>query len=187
MSRLQDDLLKDFREQKKTIAKQIELFDPLATSLRKPVAQRLMNKGLLLVVEVLFYLLFVGAFCFAAAMNLVYPFTALSGVHYIQNLHDGLTYNDAEIFSIAVHLLGGIISILFLVIARLIRRIRLKNDVLDLAGKNIKDLVGQHLTRKASIDAIEQRHFLELPALSGNPDVLEMPNENAPVSIILSN
>lgn len=179
LSRLQDDLLKDFREQKKVIVKQIELFDPLATSLRKPAAQRLMNKGLLIVLEVLFYLLFITALCFAVVMNLVYPFNALSGIHSIQNLSEGLTYNDAEIFSIAVHLLAGFIGVLFFVIARLIRRIRLKNDVLNLAGKNIKDLVGQHLARKASIDAIEQRHFLELPALTGNPDAPHSPDDNA--------
>lgn len=179
MSRLQDDLLKDFREQKSIINKQIELFDPLATSLRKPAAQRLMNKGLLIVLEVLFYLLFIGSLCFAVVMNLVYPFNALSGIHYIQNLQEGLTYTDAEIFSIAVHVLAGFVGVLFFVIARLIRKIRLKNDVLNLAGKNIKDLVGQHLNRKASIDAIEQRHFLELPALSGHPDALQVPNESA--------
>jgi hypothetical protein len=52
----------------------------------------------------------------------------------------------------------------------------LKNDVLDLAGKNIKTLVGEHLKRKAMMEMMEQRHFLELPAMSGSPDVFN-PNE----------
>ena len=47
--------------------------------------------------------------------------------------------------------------------------------MLDLAGKNIKDLVGQHLNRKAAIDAIEQRHFLELPILPQEPVEKEIP------------
>jgi hypothetical protein len=70
---------------------------------------------------------------------------------------------EEEYFSIAVHAMAGLIALLFYVMARIIRRIRLKNDVLDLAGRNIKELMGQHLQRKAAIDAIEQRHFLELP------------------------
>jgi hypothetical protein len=176
MSRLQDDLLKDFREQKGIINRQIELFDPLATSLRRPAAQRLMSKGFLVVVEVLMYLMFVAGVVFGVVMNLFYPFTALAGIHYINSVAEGLSYTDAEGFSIVVHVMAMVIGVLFLVIGRLVRRIRLKNDVLDLAGKNIKTLVGEHLKRKAMMEMMEQRHFLELPAMSGSPDVFN-PNE----------
>jgi hypothetical protein len=40
------------------------------------------------------------------------------------------------------------------------REIRLKNDILHVAGKDIKIIVGQHLERKAALSTIEQRHML---------------------------
>ncbi len=40
------------------------------------------------------------------------------------------------------------------------REIRLKNDILNHAGKDIKQIVGQHLERKAALETIEQRHLL---------------------------
>jgi hypothetical protein len=44
-----------------------------------------------------------------------------------------------------------------------------------MAGARIKTLVGQHLQRKAAIDAIEQRHFNELP-VDYKTDVNAIPN-----------
>lgn len=181
MSRLQDDLLKDFRAQKKIILEQIELFDPLATSMRLPAAQRLMNKTLLIIVEVLFYLLFLSFVGFMLLMDVVYPFNFLSKIRYIKSIETFTQFTDAEYFSIAVHAMVGLIALLFFILARMVARIRLKNNILDLAGKNIKQLVGQHLNRKAAIDAIEQRHFLELPQLSGHPDALEL-NQQADIN-----
>ncbi len=174
MSRLQDDLLNDFRAQKKIILEQIELFDPLATSMRLPAAQRLMNKTLLVIFEVLCYLLSLGFIGFMLVMDVVYPFNFLSKIRYIKSIETFTQFSDAEYFSIAVHAMVGFIALLFFILARVVARIRLKNNILDLAGKNIKQLVGQHLNRKASIDAIEQRHFLELPQMSGHPDSLEI-------------
>jgi hypothetical protein len=69
-------------------------------------------------------------------------------------------------------------AILFAIIARSLARIRRKNDVLHLAGSRIKTLVGQHLDRKAAIEALEQKHFHELPpeALPPVTDVNEVRN-----------
>jgi len=176
LNRLQDDLLQDFKEQKRTINEQIELFDPLATSLRRPAAQRLMSKGGLVFLESVCYLFCAASAAFAVAMNLVYPFTYLSKVRYISDLKGAQSYTDVEWFSIAVHAMAGFIALLFLILARVIRRVRLKNDILDLAGKNIKTLVGQHLKRRAAIEAVEQRHFLELPMDAAYEDVNSMQN-----------
>jgi hypothetical protein len=83
---------------------------------------------------------------------------------------------EAEYFSIAVHCLAAFTGILFFIMARMTRRIRLKNNILSLAGKNMKELVGQHLKRKAAIESIEQRHFDELPFLGEPAGVNAVPN-----------
>ncbi len=163
LTRLQDDLLQDFKEQKRLLTEQIELFDPLATCLRKPAAQRLMDKGGLIVAETFCYLLSTSALAFTIMMNMVYPFGPLNNVRYLRSVANFRQLTEAEYFSIAVHGMGILIALLFFILARTTRRIRLKNDILNLAGKNIKELVGQHLQRRAAIEAIEQRHFQELP------------------------
>jgi len=176
LTRLQEDLLNDFKEQKQVIIEQIELFDPLATSLRKPVARRLASKGLLIIAEVFCYLMCLGAITFTIFMNLIYPFTSLMNVRYLHNVNDFILLKEAEYFSIAVHCMSALIAILFFLIARMTKRIRLKNNVLSLAGKNMKILVGQHLKRKAAIESIEQRHLLDFPSFAGAVSVNNVPN-----------
>jgi len=176
LTRLQEDLLNDFREQKRVIIEQIELFDPMATSLRRPAAHRLAAKGGLIVAEICCYLLCIAAIAFTVFMNLLPPFTPLMNVRYIHGVDDLSGLKEAEYFSIAVHGMAVFIAILFFIIARMTRRIRLKNNVLGLAGRNMKVLVGQHLKRKAAIEAIEQRHFLDFPAFAGTASVNNVPN-----------
>ena len=175
---LQDDLLSDFKEQKRLIIEQIELFDPLATTLRKPAAQRLVSKGAIIFAEVLCYLLALGAIAFAVFLNKLYPFYILSEIR-VKPEFESLGSTNMQLLQYSIYGLTGIISLLFYFIARAMRHIRLKNDILHLAGKNIKELVGQHLRRKATIDAIEQRHFVELPEFEPNyvpVKVNEVPN-----------
>jgi len=62
----------------------------------------------------------------------------------------------------------GLIALLFFVLAQNVRSIRIKNDIIHKAAKNIKILAGQLLKRKAAVDAIEQRYFVELPDLGVN-------------------
>jgi len=138
--KLQDDLLNDFSEQKKTLTEQIELFDPLATSLRRPAAQRLMSKGGLILAEIFAYLFCLGTIAFSIFMNWLYPFAPLQNVRYIKGMDDIRQLTEPEHFSIAVHGLAAFIALLFFIIARVVRSVRLKNDILDLAGKNIKTL-----------------------------------------------
>lgn len=172
--RLQDDLLQEFREEQRFVNEQIRLFDPLATSLRKPVAQRLLHKGLLVFMEIVCYLAFLAGIAFIVFMGKLYPFyliTQLSRTQFREQLGTGNVQN----LTIAVYALAGLIAFLFLVIARMLRRIRLKNDILNVAGKNIKTSVGSLLKRKAAIDAIEQRNFMELPATGAVTSSVELP------------
>jgi hypothetical protein len=173
---LKDDLLADFREQKEVIFSQIELFEPIAANLRKPAAYRLMSKGGLIIAEIFSYLLCLSAIAFTILMNLIWPFTMLYRVRFMSELK-GASYSDPEYFSIAVHVLGGLIALLLFILARTLRGIRLKNDVLYRTGKGLKVVMGQHLQRKASIETIIQRHYLELPPLpDNNPDVNSVSN-----------
>lgn len=161
-NRLQDDLLKDFKEQKRMIYDQVELLDPLATSLRKPAAQRLISKGALIFAEVLCYVLSLGAVALAIFLDKIYPYYVLSEIRYKSEFRK-LGWMNLEAFAFGIYGLIGLIALLFYLLARASRALRLKNTILNLAGKNIKIIVGQHLNRKASIDSIDQRHFLELP------------------------
>lgn len=162
MPKLQDDLLRDFKEQKAMIYSQLEVFDPMGTQLAKPAAQRLVNKGILIVSEILCYLLALGAIAFAFFLTKIYPFYILSEIQYKSD-YVKLGWMNVRMFTICIYALIGLIAILFYALGSALRHIRLKNDILSFAGKHIKTLVSQHLTRKASIDTIEQRHFLELP------------------------
>ncbi len=177
-NRLQEDLLLDFRAQKQILNEQIALFDPLATSLRKPAAQRLASNTGLVLAEIICYLLAVGFLALTFGMNLVYPFSILAHYPLEGDVQNGTPLTRVEWFNISMHALAAIISILFYIVARLTRRIRLKNAILHVAGTNIKTLVGQHLKRKATMEGLEQRHFQELPTVSDLDDenVYTMPN-----------
>lgn len=167
LSRLQDDLLQEFREEKKLVFSQLEIFDPLAASLRKPAAKRLLNKGLLIFLEIVSYLLSLCSIAVVIFMNRLFPLYVLDAVH-----RKGLERLDRYETDSFFWLVTGLIvftGIQFFIIARITRRIRLKNDILNIAGRHIKTLVGQHLTRKAAIDSIEQRHFTELPEMPPAP------------------
>lgn len=144
------------------IYEQVELLDPLGTSLRKPAAQRLASKGGLIFAEIICYLLAVGIIAFLFFMHKIYPFYILADLRNKSEFRS-LGWLNIEVFTVAIYAIITIMAIMFYGFARAARAFRLKNDILNLAGKNIKEIVGQHLKRKAAIDAIEQRHFLELP------------------------
>jgi hypothetical protein len=179
LTRLQDDLLQEFREEKRLITGQIEIFNPLAMSLRKPAAQRLAASGALIFGEVLCWL--AAPACIAAAVFLkkLYPFYKMFEVRHVAAPQPigTISGNTMEPLQWAVYIMFGLLAVLFIVVANMLGRIRRKNAVLNLAGKHIKTLVGQHLNRKAAIDAIEQRHFLEMPVANPVPHgVNEVPN-----------
>lgn len=174
VTRLQDDLLHEFREEKRMIQAQINDFDPLAMSMRKPAAQRLAAKGLILFCELLCWGLFLAAIAMCIFLDKLYPFYQLFQLkrpEYISSL--GLQH--VQMLQWGVYALIGFAGLLSLLLARSLARVRQKNDILQMAGKRIKTLVGQHLQRKAAIDAIEQRHFNELPAQIAT-DVNTIPN-----------
>lgn len=175
-TKLQDDLLKEFGEERKLINEQIKLFDPLAVSLRKPAAQRLLNKTMNIFFEIVLYLLALTGIAFIIFMNKLYPFYLLDQIKNRKEITDQLGIHNTQVLYWSICALAGISVILLLIMARMLGRIRQKNAILNMAGAQIKTLVGQHLNRKAAIDAIEQRHFMELPVVPPAPKVNDIPN-----------
>lgn len=173
-SRLQDDLLFDFKEQKTMIEQQLEVFDPLGTELSKPAAQRLVGKTVLIIAEILFYTIAAGVVAFAIFMKRFPPFDVLEGIRFNPDLIK-LGLQRIEWLNMAIYGLLGVISIMFYILARCMRSIRLKNNILHYAAKNIKTLVGQHLKRKASLQTTYERHFTELPPLPSEGIVVGEP------------
>lgn len=163
MTRLQEDLLNDFTSQKQTVAEEAELYDSLGRALGTTAAQKLADNSWLICMEILFYLAASGALTLTIVMNRLYPFADLVNVRYIRSAEELLLLKESEYFSIAVHGMSALMTILFYAMARMTRKIRLKNRALAVADRNTKALMGLHLRRKASIQGLWQRHFSELP------------------------
>ncbi len=166
LTTLKDDLLEEFREERIMIREQIELLDPLATSLRKPAAQRLLSSGTLIITEVTCYILSLGGIAFMALLHKIYPFVVLEDIFYNAEYRAKLGSENLLYFILGIYGLALIGVILIFILGRMAREMRMKNDILYQAGKDIKTIVGQHLERKAAHDTIEQRHMLGLSGVS---------------------
>ena len=169
LTTLKDDLLHEFREERIMINEQIELLDPLATSLRKPAAQRLLSSSTLIITEISCYITSLGGIAFMAFMHKIYPFVMLGQIFYNAQYRVNLGSENLLYFILGIYGLVLIGVILIFIIGRIAREMRLKNAILNLAGKDIKTIIGQHLERKAALDTIEQRHMLGLSGISHQP------------------
>jgi hypothetical protein len=161
-TRLQDDLLHEFREQRRVVQNQIEDLNPLAVSLRKRVAVRLAGKGLLIFGEIICWGMFLGAIAVCVFLNKLIPFYLLFQLKRPQHV-ESLGLQNVQMLQWGVYGLVGLCGLAFFFLARALGRIRQKNDILAMTGGRMKTLIGQLLQRKAAFDAIEQRHFSELP------------------------
>ncbi|MES2703632.1 MAG: hypothetical protein V4649_13400 [Bacteroidota bacterium] len=176
---LKDDLLQEFREERIMINEQIALLDPLATSLRRPAAQRLLSSGTLMITETSCYIVSLGGVAFVSLMHRIYPLSLLNTLLYDPVVRSKAGSLNIMYLLLAVYGIASISVIGIFIIGRMAREMRLKNDILNHAGKDIKTIVGQHLERKAALDTIEQRHHLGVSSVSPvvkKPAVNDMPN-----------
>ncbi|MES2478880.1 MAG: hypothetical protein V4561_07325 [Bacteroidota bacterium] len=157
-SKLQEDLLREFKEEKELINAQLALLDPLAVSLRKPVAARIWNSLVLVAFEALSWLGIATVISFCVIRDKVYPFYILARMR-SQGARLGFSDRDMNNMYNSVIVFAVIICILLFIIARNLAKIRKKNNILQMAGKTIKTVVGEQLKRKAAINTIDQRHF----------------------------
>lgn len=161
---LKEDLIRDFLEQKKSINEQLLLIDPMAASLRKPAAKRLFHNGLIILFEILAWLLFLGCIALIFLMDRIAPFYIMNRILHDSGIKEHYNMADLNLLNWSIMGLVAIIGILFLIIARMLASIRMKNTVLNIAGRNMKALAEQMLQRRAVIDSLEQRYQLELPS-----------------------
>lgn len=179
---LQEDLIRDFQDQKKTINEQVALIDPMATSLRRPAARRLFHAGFIMVMEALCWLCFLGGIAFLLFADKLYPFYQLNQMLHNQALKAQYPEQDLKVLYWSIKGMALLVSILFLLIARMLGTIRLKNSVLHVAGRNMKLLVEQLLKRKAAMEFLQQRHPVDMPS---SDDEVVMPLQKPHDDILL--
>ncbi|MDI9320048.1 MAG: hypothetical protein QM530_06170 [Phycisphaerales bacterium] len=161
--RLQEDLLKEFKEEKRLINEHLALLDPLAVSLRKPVVARLWSNVVLLVFEALAWLGIVAVVAFCIIRDKIYPFYILARMR-SKSAALGFSNTDMSNLYWSVILFAAIIALLFFIIARNLAQLRKKNAILQMAAKSIKTVVGEQLKRKAAIETLDQRYFTSFVA-----------------------
>lgn len=158
-----EDLLRDFQDQKITLNTQMELVDPLAGKMRKPMAHRFFQTGSLLALEFLMWILVVACFGFLVFMNKFYPFYYLDQITNDSTVISKFQQHDLTILTWSVR---GIVIFLGLVCfwtGRLLSKIRHKNSILNLAGKNLKLLMEQYFKRQREISILENKYPVALP------------------------
>ncbi len=166
LTTLKEDLLAEFREERVMISEQMELLDPLATSLRRPVASRLLSHSTLLLAEFACYILSAASLSFIVFFHRIYPFNLLKVIFYAPELRNQIGGPNLTVLISATYALLAVVMVCVFIIGRMAREIRLKNEVLQQAGETVKVVVGQHLVRHAAIKTIEQRHLLGAPIIS---------------------
>lgn len=180
LTTLKEDLLAEFREERIMITDQLEMLDPLATSLRCPAAQRLLSSGTLIIAEFSCYIVSLGGIAFTALLHKIYPFSILNKTLYTPELRNQIGGPNLTMLIMATYALATIGVVLVFILGRMAREIRLKNDILNLVGKDIKTMMGQHLERKAAITGLEQRHLL------GSSGVNPVPNPRVNVNEVVN-
>ena len=175
LTTLKDDLLAEFREERVMINEQIGLLDPLGTALRKPAAQRMLSSGTLILSEYICYIVSIGGIAFVVFMHKIYPFSQLNTILYNTTQRNLMGATNLFYLILGVYAIASICIVLTFILGRVAREVRLKNEILYHAGKDIKTIVGQHLERKAALDTIEQRHMLGMSGIGQNPEKMKVP------------
>lgn len=152
------DLILDFQQQKSEVQAQIQLIDPVATSIRKPAANRLLNKSMLIVGEILmycFFLAFLGLAFFSKHFPILNTWDALTQ---LTEVKDSFIENDLLWFEIIFKGSFFITALLFLWIGRMLSKFRHKNDVLQLAAQNMNTIVERLFKRKVELEQMEHQY-----------------------------
>jgi hypothetical protein len=166
LTTMNEDLLREFEEECNMVNTQMKMLDPLGTSLRRPAAQRLLSDTTLIITEYICYALFIGILVFAAMAHTIKPFSVMDTIYHNPEINTIVGSPNLNNYLLASYGIVVIAAILVLAIGRMARVIRLKNDILHQAGKDIKTILEQHLQRKAALDIINQRHGLGLSGIS---------------------
>lgn len=169
LNTLHDDLINEFRDEYQMINEQIALLDPLGTTLRKPAAQRLIGQTTLILVEICCYLLFAALLFFLFIIHKTPPFSLMKVIYTAEQNQSAGTIGQLNLLIIYGYGALAILAFLLLIVGLLAGKIRNKNAILQHASRDIKTIIGQHLVRRAALEAIEQRHVLVHGNVAHNP------------------
>ena|SRR5690554_177888 len=183
--KLLEDLINDFQEQKKNLKAKIDLLDPIATSIRMPAATRLLNKSLLIITEIFVWILILGSIALVIFMDTIYPFQVWWDLSSNSNIPETVSNNDLQNFSWMIKGVIIFLILLLLWISRMLVKIRHKNDVLQLAGKNMKNLVEQYFERRTTMEDLENKYPFDLPKYEEGVFIIEpeLKDESDPLII----
>lgn len=166
LSPLKDDLLQEFREERRMVNEQVAVIDPLVTSLNRPAARNTMSGASLLVAEIASYLATAGGIAFLATMHTLYPFSTLRTILYEPEIRLKAGPENVIYLTLGVYGMAALLVIFTFLLGRAAHGARIKNKILRQARTDMTAMMGQHLERKAAIDAIEQRHMLGASSIS---------------------
>lgn len=171
-SRLHEDLMKDFQDQKISVKEQMELIEPLVATLHQPAYKRMLHSGFSVFLSILLWIAAAGLIVYAIFYYKLPPFDLLKPLISL-GMHQG-DFTDFELNAVAWSVQGLIIliAVLLAIVARMLARIREKNVLLHAAAKGMKQLAEAQLKRKAAIESIEQRYLAELPT---DQESIELP------------
>ncbi len=180
LTTLKEDLMQEFRAERDMVNEQMEMLDPLGTSLRRPAAQRLLSNTTLILTEFGCYGLFIAGIAFLIMANGLYPFSVMNTIYHSPEITTKIGGPNINNFILAGYGIIALGTVFILIIGRMAGVIRRKNEILHVAGKDIKIILGQHLERQAAIEAIAQRHHFDISGISipakAKPRVTEVMN-----------
>jgi hypothetical protein len=169
LSPLKDDLLQEFRQERKMVNEQVAMLDPLVTSLNRPAAKSTTTSASLIVAEIFCYLLTAGGVALLATMHNIYPFSTLKNMLYETEIRMKAGPENVIYLMLAVYGMAALLVIFIFLLGRAARATRQKNKILKQARLDATAIMGQQLERKAAIDAIEQRHMLGASSITISP------------------
>jgi len=155
---------------------QIELVDPMAANLRQRAATRFFQAGFLLLLEFIVWILLVACFAFVVFMNKLYPFYLLDQIAHDNTVLQQYLFHDLQVLNWSIRGIVIFTGLLLFWIGRMLAKIRIKNSLINLAGKNMKTLIEQFFQRRSEIEALENKFPVQLPADSDT--VIPPPADN---------
>ena len=157
------DIAQDLDRQSELLNEQLGILDPLAENLRRPAASHLASATFIILGEIFCWTAIGGVVALAFFLKNLYP-TDLLFVLNRSEYQQQLGAQNVMHLRWFVYGLLIVIAFLFYFLSRGLRAVRRKNSILRTSGRDIRTLVGQHLTRRAHVESLHQKYFHQIPA-----------------------
>jgi hypothetical protein len=139
----------------------------LAQSLKLSAGKHILNNTWFVLLSIICVLLGISSIVFLFLMKNIWPFFIINELRHSQNLLElGFNKADVNIFSLVVKGMILLFGILFLYLGLLFNNLRIKNNIIQSAGKKIGLHLGILEKEIAANKPIELLHKLEEKDLS---------------------